>query len=886
MTRARVISRAMLLLCLCLPAAARAQGVLQLNPNEKIVLIGNTLAERMQYDNDWESHLHARFPKHHLTVRNLGYSGDTITVRLRSNKNEDHGNTLLDHQPHVILAFFGFNESFAGTKGLPQFEKDLKEFVAELKKLHYPIHKVNRNAPAPADKRGDAERAPRIVLCSPIPNEDLPEREILAGKQNNANILAYAGAIKKIAGESEVGYVDLYAHVLRAMESSAAPLTVNGCHLNAAGHQALTTALDRALFGETAPVKVASMLRDAVADKNQQFFYDYRAVNGCYIYGQRENPYGVVNFPAEFEKLRKMTVRRDERIWAIANGETVPAKVDDSQTGELAAIQTNIGNRKITQTSPEESLKMMTLAKGFEATVFASEVEFPNLQDPVQFTFDARGRMWVVTMPTYPQYLPGEPVHDKVLIYEDTNGDGKADKETVFADNLYLPTGIEIGDGGVYIGQQPNLMFLKDTNGDDVADVRELKLHGFDSADSHHAIHTFEFGPEGALYFQEGTFHHSQVESPYGLTRLANAGVYRYEPQRDKVEVFLSAGFANPWGHAFDRWGQDVIGDASPGRSYFAAAGSGQVDFPNKHPMPPEYLKQHTRPSCGNEFIHSRNFPDDMQGDYLVPNCIGFQGILQYRPEEKGSSIFANQVDPLLRSEDINFRPVDLQFGPDGALYVVDWYNPLVGHMQHSLRDPNRDHAHGRIYRIRHVDKPLVTPAKIAGEPIPALLELLKLPELRTRYRARTELRSRPKAEVLAAVDRWIAGLDKADEQFEHNLLEAMWVKRHHMTTDVALLDTLLAAKDGRARAAAVRALSQQLDKVDDPLAKLQKTVHDDHPRVRLETIRALSFFNTARAVDIAVESLVHDQDPMLEYTLKETLDTLQKRVAAGTAQQ
>ena len=180
-------------------------------------------------------------------------------------------------------------------------------------------------------------------------------------------------------------------------------------------------------------------------------------------------------------------------------------------------------------------------------------------------------------------YLPGRPVDDKVLIFEDTDGDGKADKQTVFADKLHVPTGIELGDGGVYVAQQPNLMFLKDTDGDDKADTRDLIMHGFDTADSHHAMHAFTWDPGGALYWQEGTFHHTQVETPYGPQRVKDAGVFRFEPKSRKFDIFVSYGFANPWGHYFDRWGQNLVADASGGANYYGTAFSGQVDYPNKH---------------------------------------------------------------------------------------------------------------------------------------------------------------------------------------------------------------------------------------------------------------------------------------------------------------
>ena len=155
-------------------------------------------------------------------------------------------------------------------------------------------------------------------------------------------------------------------------------------------------------------------------------------------------------------------------------------------------------------------------ADGYEVSLFASEREFPELANPLAMTFDTRGRLWVLTSPTYPHVGPDETPNDKLIILEDGNGDGRADKVKVFADRLYIPTGFALGDGGVYVSQQPNLMFLQDTNGDDRADVRRVILHGFGTEDSHHSIHAYTWGPDGALYFQEGTFLHSQVETPYG----------------------------------------------------------------------------------------------------------------------------------------------------------------------------------------------------------------------------------------------------------------------------------------------------------------------------------------------------------------------------------
>ncbi|MFO1092059.1 MAG: PVC-type heme-binding CxxCH protein [Planctomycetaceae bacterium] len=844
-------------------ASAAAPHHLELHTGDKIVLIGNTLAERMQYFGNWETLLQARFPEKKLVVRDLGWSADELTLRPRSLNFKDHGHRLEDHRPNVILAFFGFNESFAGEKGLEKFKQDLANFITETTTTKY-------NGVSP----------PTLVLVSPIANEDRPARKILAARWNNASIALYTQAMQEAAVQHGVMFVDLYSPTLTA----SGELTANGIHLTEHGDLVVGHILDRALFGEpTASMqdqaRLAAIHRE-VNEKNLQFFYDHRAVNGYYIYGDRKAPFGVINFPAEFAKLRKMIEVRDERIWKVAAGESVPDKVDDSSTGDFTPIETNYQN-EIHITPPEESRQLFSLPDGFEVNLYASEVEFPNLRKPVAFTFDAKGRLWLGTNPSYPMYLPGTPVDDKVLIYEDVNGDGKADHETVFARGLHLPIGIELGDGGAYVSAQPNLLFLKDTNGDDQADVKELRLHGFDSADSHHAIHAFEWGPGGDLYFGEGIFHHTQIETPYGPRRIKDAGFFRYEPRTEKLDIFVSYGFANPWGIIWDYWGRNFVADASGGANYYGAAFSGDLDYPRKHPGLKQFLVKQWRPTCGCEIVASRQFPDSMQGDFLLNNCIGFQGTLQYKFKDEGSGYAADPLDPLLRSSDPNFRPVDLQFGPDGALYVLDWFNPLIGHMQHNLRDPNRDKSHGRIWRITYRGRPLVEPAQIAGAPIPHLLNLLKTYEDRTRSRARRELRERDSTEVIAAVDAWVGALKADDPNVEHHKLEALWVKQHHDVVDEPLLLALLNSPNPQARGSATRVLCYWRDRVNDPLGLLQARVNDEHPRVRLEAVRALSFFNTQQALDIAVESLVHDQDDYLTYTLNETMTTLQGRVDA-----
>jgi putative heme-binding domain-containing protein len=544
---------------------------------------------------------------------------------------------------------------------------------------------------------------------------------------------------------------------------------------------------------------------------------------------------------------------------------------------DVKAIEPNRGGDvDLSSQDPKVARERLFPAEGYEVELVASEKEFPLLANPVAISFDGRGRLFVATMPSYPQRLPDDEPDDKILILEDIDKDGKSDKCDVFVDKLHVPTGFELGDGGAYVSAQPDILFVKDTDGDGKADHRETVLHGFGTEDSHHAIHVFVWGPDGGLYFQEGTFHHSQVETPYGPVRLKDAGLFRYKPSQQYLEVFVTYAFANPWGHIFDKWGQNFIADASGGSNYFGLPITGYKPYPKKSSGMKVFTSV-VRPTAGCEIVSSRNFPDEVQGDFLVNNCIGFQGIKHHDVIEEDSGFTSKEMPPLLYSTDINFRPVDIEFGPDGALYIVDWFNPMIGHMQYSLRDEGRDHSHGRIWRIRYKDKPLIEPVLTEGKPIPELLEALKQYEDRTRYRARNELRSRNADDVAAALETWIAALDPADPLYEHNLLEALWLKQSINRPDPALLDKMLAASEPRARAAAVRVARHWRREVDGILPRLEKAVTDEFPRARLEAITALSYMNSWEAMQAAIKVRDLPMDYYLDYGLNETTTALEE---------
>ncbi|MDA7854612.1 c-type cytochrome, partial [Cyclobacteriaceae bacterium] len=483
----------------------------------------------------------------------------------------------------------------------------------------------------------------------------------------------------------------------------------------------------------------------------------------------------------------------------------------------------------------------------YEIELFASEETFPDLANPVQLSFDDKGRLWVATMPSYPHYKPGDAKpNDKLLILEDTNGDGKADQQTVFADGLHLPIGFELAAEGVYISQGNHLKLYKDVDGDDRADEVEMLLSGFDDHDTHHAISAFTVDPSGAIYMGEGVFLHTNVETPYGPVRATNGGFYRYTPQQHKLERTAQLSIPNPWGIAFDAWGQNFFCDTSGPDVRWMMPGSIKSIYGISSPKSQNLIEEahRVRPTSGLEFVSSRHFPEEVQGDLLINNTIGFLGTKQHKFIGKGTGYESKHRQDLIVGTDPNFRPVDMEFAPDGSLYIVDWHNVLVGHMQHNARDPLRDHAHGRIYRVTYPSRPLVVPASIDGVSIAVLLDHLKLPEYRTRYRSRRALRGKDADLVSAALKVWVANLDPNDQAYDHHLLEALWVSWGNNQIDLDLLDEVFHSENHRLRAAAVRVMRYMGVQIPRSEEWIIQASADPHGQVRLEAIVAASWLD------------------------------------------
>jgi glucose/arabinose dehydrogenase/lysophospholipase L1-like esterase len=886
-------------------SSQRAVTPFALTKGEHIAIIGNTLAERFQIDGWLEARIQARFPDYQLTFRNLGFSGDEVATRVRSlnfgtpdewlsgagkpiGGYEENRFALTNTKADVVFAFFGYNESYAGDAGLDAFRTQLRDWIAHTLAQRY-----------------NGRTAPRLVIFSPIAHEDLGSPNLPTGKENNTRLALYTRAMGEVATAAGVRFVDLFTPTERLYTERTEPLTINGVHLNADGNAAVSDVIDRELFGARPAIAPASLerVRQAVVDKDFYWFHRYRVTDGYSTFGERAFlnfvrgvprnvnrnqldaaakddilPTNYQTLQSELPVLDVMTSNRDKRIWAVAAGGDLA--VDDSNVPPIVAAKTNL-TRVAPFTDGEAAVNLMTVGAGLKVELFASEREFPELVNPVQLAFDTRGRLWVASWKNYPHWQPGTPMDDKLLILEDTNGDGRADTRTVFAGDLHTPTGFEFWNGGVILAQQPNVVFLKDTNGDDRYDEKRIILHGFDTADTHHGINSFAWDPGGALYMQEGVFHRTQVETPWAPTlRQADGGVYRFEPRTWKVETYVPMEFPNPHGHVFDGWGRDIIFDGTGGQPYYGPSFSTKKYYPAmESTSAPRLGRVGARPVGGTEILSSRHFPEAMQGNLIVLNTIGFQGLLNFRLTPDGAGLQIAPAENFVQSSDPNFRPVDAEIAPDGSLYFLDWHNPVIGHMQHNLRDGSRDRLHGRVYRVTYPGRPLIVPPRIAGASIPELFELLKVPETRTRNRVKIELSARDTDQVLAAVETWMDRLDPADPDVEHHRMEALWVSQWHNRVNEPLLRRMLQSPEPLARAAATRVLCYWRDRVPGTLDLLKGLVRDPSPAVRLEAIRAASFFTTPAAAEVALASLEAPGEPdrFLSYTLDQTMKTLER---------
>lgn len=783
------------------------------NKGDTVAILGNGLPDRMQHDGWMETVLQSAMPEQNVRFRNMSASGDRPNSFPRSEGHMHMTDYLRHVKPDVVFAFFGYNESFESKP--EDYQSQLVDFVQYVR-----------------GTKANGESFPRIVLFSPIAHEDTKNPNLPGGSSLNPQLEAYTKATEAAAKEAGVGFVDLFHPSLELFKAAKQPLTINGVHLGAEGNRLLSEVIAKALLGKQVVANGSlEKLREAVIDKDVHWNARYRARDGNDVWGSRstlaftDGQTNATVLQHELTMLDVMTANRDAKVWARSKG--VDLKIDDGNVPRPIPVISNVGGKSASSSAEKEgrpdyvsgqdAIQHMAVDPRFEVSLFADEARFPQLVNPVQLQVDTKGRLWAAAWHTYPMWEPLKEMKDALLILHDDDKDGKCDRVTEFA-RVQNPLGFEFWNGGVIVTCAPNILFLKDTDGDDVADVTEIILQGADSADTHHAANSMVMGPDGGIYWQSGVFLVHNHEHPWGPSLQTNAsGMYRFDPRRSSI-AFHAGNGPNPHGIAFDRWGYHYATDGTSGNAF-------QVRPEGKGFKMHALLTKEVRPVPASKIVSSGHFPEDMQGDFLIANVIGFLGLKHYeltRDETSGTvrgvpagaelkvmlkqangTVTEDKSRGLLMSGDKNFRPSDMVFGEDGSMFMADWHNVIIGHMQHNVRDPARDNKHGRIYRITAKGRELEKPVVIDGQPITKLLENLKHPTDGVRHRTRIELSERPTTEVITATREWMKQFDPTKKEDAHHLLEALWLHQQHNVRNTTLLAALQNSPEAHVRHAA-----------------------------------------------------------------------------------
>ena len=517
--------------------------------------------------------------------------------------------------------------------------------------------------------------------------------------------------------------------------------------------------------------------------------------------------------------------------------------------------------------SVSAQLKSFRVADGYAINLFADETN--GVANPVCMNWDAAGRLWVLCTWAYPQLKPVDKPNDKLLILTDTDGDGRADKTTVFADGLNMPTGFALGDGGAYIAHGTDLLLVKDTDGDGKADASRVVFTGFGTGDTHQNVNSLTWSPGGELFFCQGLHAFARVETPWGIVRLNEHGVWRMRPRRLQLHSFRGGSGQNPWGVAFGEWGEPFVKGNNQQLSELLP-----VMVYTDHFQRPLDIGATKIKSMIVEIVDSPHLPDDIQGDILIAGYFAHV-VDRLEVTTDGSGHRCTLQSPLLSSSHRAFRPVDIKVGPDGAIFVADWFNPIIGHYQASFRHPDRDKKHGRIWRITAKDRPLAKAPALASMSLSELCQQLESDWQWVRVQAKRRLMDGRKRDVIAALKLWLSKLDKRDPNLEHHLYEAIGVFESHEVVDEKLLLRLLNAKDARARAYATRVVGRWHDRLKNPLALLNKSVEDASPRVRLEAIVACSEIPKAQAMVVAAKASSRTRDRFINAALSQSVHAL-----------
>lgn len=826
---------------LAMPDAAAE--TFELRSGDRVVMIGDALIEQEQYFGWIEVMMTTEFPESDITFRNLGWNADTpagvsrngLSLLQAGREPQDEGWRQLQKQieltqPTVAVLGYGMANALQ-TQDLSVDTKraaSMVNFSTHYLRLVEQIKQTNPDC--------------RLVFLSPI----APVGQSILPKNM---IDDYGDLIQLVSDKVGGRYVDLTAVATKANERK------DPIHLNDAGYKAAAIAIGKSLemdHGDWQTSAATEKLRATILEKNRLWFHRSRPANMAYVFGFRKSEQGqnAVEIP-QFDAL----IEKEEL--AIASLRSLSA---NSVKPAAPRIQSKYA--KFTrQPTPD-----FVVGDGLEVTLWA---ENPMLNKPIHMNFDPQGRLWVASSEAYPMIEVGQAMPDKIIVLEDSNHDGTADKSTVFADGLLIPTGVAPGNGGVYVAQSTDLLFLKDTDGDGKADYRERVLSGFGTEDTHHNLHTLLFAPDGRLYMNQSVYTRTDTETPYGVVRLKAGGGFRLDTKNKRMDIFFR-GLWNPWGHQFDRFGNSFMTDGAgfagiayvfPGATFNPTPGARQIlDLIS----PGSYPK-----FCGAEIIRGDSFPDDWQNS-LVTCDFRANRVTRFSLSENGSGFVTTQQPDLIRTSASTFRPIDVKQGPDGALYIADWSNPIINHGEVDFRDPRRDRWHGRIWRVAAKNQ---TPRKhvdLTKQDLDSLISSLYSGDRYLIDQSRRVLIERGEKTATSVDQLWNRAASARQQ------LDAIRIAAAVGKPNPQWLSALLGNSEGAIRAAAVRILSDWSDPTDptatiDPARAMKwfaDRVVDDYPRARLESVRGLARLGGLDAIKLSLRALDRNVDRFIDHAL------------------
>ena len=628
----------------------------------------------------------------------------------------------------------------------------------------------------------------RFVLLSPIRHEDLrASRSGLPDPAEHNKLLAeYSKAIEELAKERGAFQIsDLRFQIEKG------PITDNGIHPSVSGYPTWADGTAKALGWEP-NLKSSPALRAAVIRKNELFFHRWRPANWTYIFGFRKGEQGrnakempmfdplIAEVEAEIDRLKRASLQPAEKPPGDAAGKVTATTEPVSVPAAPAPVPAPL------------PLPKFTVADGYQIELWAENplLEKPtqmnwdalgrlwicssSLYPQIAPGQQADDKILILSDPAGSGKATKSEVFAKGLLIPtgvvpdlEAKDEGRRMKDEKQNSDLHPSSLIPHPSYGCYVGQSTELLHIDPTG------KKRIVLSGFGTEDTHHIIHTLRWGPDGRLYFNQSIYIHSHLETPWGMVRMNSGGCLAYDPRTERTEIFAK-GWINSWGHAWDRWGQSFFTDGAGGAGInWAFPGATFVTYERARQIVPSVSPGNYPKFCGLEILYSPHFPADWQGnaitnDFRAHRIVRFSitdlaaekdeggrmkdegknaaapagkasppatsgqtpSALSLQPSALSSGYMAKQMPDIVRTDDASFRPIDVKLGPDGALYVADWANPIINHGEVDFRDPRRDRHSGRIWRISKKDTPVVKWEPLVGKSDLALADGFLSPSL------------------------------------------------------------------------------------------------------------------------------------------------------------